>query len=112
MFKFFSKRSSVVPEPEVDLSRWNRNPNNAKRLDDILRDPIFRQAVAITKAQQAPYGAKTIGSTPEVNANLANWWAGFHDFLPALSALATPRNQAEKATPDQDQEWMHLQNQL
>jgi len=111
MFKSFFKRRSAasdLPAPEVDLKRWYANPRNAERLDEILNDPVYRQAVAIAKARQAPYGGKTIASSPEVNANIANWWAGFHDFPHILSTLAVPRNKDTTNTPDPDQEWMHL----
>jgi hypothetical protein len=96
----------------IRLERWMRDPVKAKRLKDIVLDPIFIEAVDVLLNQTRPV-VKMGESALQENALQAAYQAGLSDAFIKLELLTefTEENLQEekKKTNQRVIPWQHIE---
>lgn len=95
-------RGRVTTPPNI--KHWTASESNRKRLQELLDDPVLREAAALLAAAGAP-NYQSLG-TPEKNNQRLCWYAGYCDFFRDLERLTAAPTGPNKQRPD---EWTHIQ---
>ncbi len=101
--KAAKKAAKKIAVP-MKLERWFNDLKSVTRLNDLIEDPVFQQAVAILKEASGPT-VTSLDSDPQANSHKLAWYAGYRDAFNDLEKL-THRPSTTK--PNQPDEWTHL----
>lgn len=93
----------------IQQQLWDADPNNAKRLEAILADPVLQQAVALLASTRLPsgmIGGANAADQVTAAAHAYHYISGFQDCLKELFKLSKPKGPESKPLEQFDPEWM------
>lgn len=95
------------------LTEWDSNPNNAKKLNDILNTKEFRLAVQILSKINLPKGivqGDTAQDALTSGALKMAWLGGFNDFVNQLEMFTKPLPKPQEGVPEAWGDTEYIQN--
>lgn len=102
-----SKEAEVDITVPMPVAYWFANPDLAKALRELVRQPLLQKAIAVLKeaAQPSMHGMLESGDD---RAARYMWLAGYMDAFKDLDKLTKPDPSKDQMAKDTPEPWSHI----